>query len=169
MTETVTSLPSRPLTKSEVVSIGDTAREYCIRPESDEAYIITVVGDKGIYALGFDEDKQQWVKFHQTDEEYTDEGFEILEAKVGSWAQLQYGDRLDEGELRMAGPRDPVPETEEEPDRPPEVEQGLEPEYNCPDCGYYKTGLTTSPQSYLEHLREVHHYTNEEAHEILHQ
>jgi len=31
---------------------------------------------------------------------------------------------------------------------------GLEPEYDCPDCGFHESGLTKSPQDYLQHLQK---------------
>lgn len=55
-----------------------------------------------------------------------------------------------------------------EKDPPQEVEQGLEPEYDCPDCEYYKTGLTTGPHTFLDHLQEEHGYSESEASSILH-
>lgn len=60
-----------------------------------------------------------------------------------------------------------VGSTDGENDRPWEVEQGLEPEYDCPDCEYYKTGLTTGPHSFLDHLQEEHDYSQSEAHEVM--
>lgn len=53
-------------------------------------------------------------------------------------------------------------------DRPWEVEQGLEPEYDCPECDYYKTGLTTGPHAFLEHLQEEHGYSKSGASDVLH-
>mgnify|MGYP000070736987 CR=1 FL=1 len=161
----VSSLPSRPLTKSEVISMDDKAREYCIRPESDEAYIICFIGESEIHALGFDSESEQWVQFFSTGTDYSDEAFEEYEEQIYSWARQQYEARLDSGELQMSGPSDPP--TDEKNERPSEVENGLEPEYDCPDCGYYETGLTISPQTFLDHLEMEHDYTRSEAHEIL--
>lgn len=66
---------------------------------------------------------------------------------------------------------EPEPNTETSPPEPEEkpdvVEMGLEPEYNCPECDYYNTGVSTSPHSFLDHLRDEHGYTSEEAHEVL--
>lgn len=55
-----------------------------------------------------------------------------------------------------------------EKDRPWEVEQGLEPEYDCPECDYYKTGLSTGPHAFLDHLQEEHGYSKSEASGVLH-
>lgn len=52
MAKSVGSLPSRPLTKSEVLSMKE-AREYCIRPESDEAFVLSLLSDTQVHALGF--------------------------------------------------------------------------------------------------------------------
>jgi DNA-directed RNA polymerase subunit RPC12/RpoP len=53
-------------------------------------------------------------------------------------------------------------------DRPWEVKQGLEPEYDCPECGYYKTGLTVGPHAFLNHLQDEHGYSKSEASDVLH-
>jgi len=166
MSETVDSLPSRPLTKREVLSMEDQAREYCIRPESDEAFIISFIGDDGIHALGFDVDAEEWIQFYSTDTEYSDEAFDEFEDAIYDWAKSQYGERLGVGDLEMVGPSDPSIEGGDS-EKPEEVEMGLEPEYDCPDCDYYKTGVTTSPQSFLEHLRNEHGYSDSESMEIL--
>lgn len=50
---------------------------------------------------------------------------------------------------------------------PWEVEQGLEPEYDCPDCEYCKTGLSTGPHEFLDHLQDEHGYSKGEAFDIL--
>jgi hypothetical protein len=48
------------------------------------------------------------------------------------------------------------------------VEQGLEAEYDCPDCDFYKTSISTSMEEYLQHLQNEHGYTVSEACDILH-
>ncbi len=45
-----------------------------------------------------------------------------------------------------------------------EVEQGLEPGYDCPNFDYSKTGVTTSPHAFLDHLCDEHGYSDSEAH-----
>lgn len=52
-------------------------------------------------------------------------------------------------------------------ERPWEVEAGLEPEYDCPDCDYYKTGLSTGGHAFLDHLKDEHGYSSGEAFEIM--
>lgn len=166
MASSVSSLPQRPLTKAEVLNMGDRAREYCIRPDSDEAYVISLIGQDSVHALGYTDDTESWVQIHRTDIEYSDEAFEAFEDAIYDWAEGEYGSRIEAGELRMVGPDDP-PLEESNPERPQEVEMGLEPEYDCPDCDYYKTGLTTSPHAFLDHLTETHDYTRSEADTIL--
>lgn len=51
--------------------------------------------------------------------------------------------------------------------QPEEVEMGLEPGYNCPECDYSKSGISTGPHAFLDHLRDEHGYSNEEAHRVL--
>jgi len=38
--------------------------------------------------------------------------------------------------------------------------------YDCPDCGYHRTGVTTSPQDFHRHLTDEHDYTTAEARRI---
>ncbi|WP_265109609.1 hypothetical protein [Halosolutus halophilus] len=157
MSKLLSSLPSRPLKKSEVLSMSDKAREYCIRPESNEAFVISFLGENQVHALGFDEDAEQWVQFHTTDMAYSEESAQALDDAINRWTKSQYGERIDDGDLYMAGLDDP----------PVEVQMGLEPEYDCPDCSFYETGTTTRPQTFLNHLREDHDYSSSEAHAIL--
>lgn len=166
MTETVDALPDRPLTKREVLSMEDRAREFCIRPETDEAFVISFMGDDGIHAVGFDEGAGGWVRFYTADMDYSDEAFDQFVDEINGWADEQFGDRLASGELKMSGPDDP-PVDDSEPDRPREVEQGLEAEYDCPDCDYYQTGLSTGPHAFLDHLQDEHGYSKSEAFDIL--
>lgn len=51
---------------------------------------------------------------------------------------------------------------------PPMDEHDLEATYDCPDCGYYQSGATTSPYDYQDHLTEEHGYTDSEARRIRH-
>ncbi len=172
MPTTVSSMPDRPLSKREVLGMSD-AREYCIDPDAEKAYIITLLGDEQAHALGLDPDAGEWVQFESERIENSDaESIDAFEDAIYEWADENYGDRLgDDGDLKMAGPDDPPADPEDEGDGerevPWEVEQGLEPEYDCPDCEYYKTGLTTAPQSFLDHLEDEHGYSRSEAHEIL--
>ena len=86
----------------------DDAREYCIRPKSDEAFVISLLGDEQVHALGFDTDAEQWVQIYSTGMEYSDEAFDEFEEEIYSWAEAQYGNRLgEEGDLKMSGPSDP--------------------------------------------------------------
>ena len=38
-----------------------------------------------------------------------------------------------------------MPDQRKKHRRPKAVEDGLEPEYDCPECAYYETGLTAAP------------------------
>lgn len=137
MTETIASMPSRPLRKSEVLANADDMREYCVNPTTEEAYVVVLLGEDRVHALGFDEAADGWVSFYTEQiSNTTEEAMDALEAAIYEWAETEFGNRLEEGELRMVGPDDP----------PTEVQQGLEPEYNCPECDYYETGLSTGPR-----------------------
>lgn len=168
MATTVSSLPDRPLSKREVLDME--AREYCIDPDAEKAYAIVLLGNEQVHALGYDADAGEWVQFETEEfENSDDEHMDAFETSIYEWTDDHYGDRLgDDGDLKMVGPDDPSANTDDaETEVPREVEMGLEPEYDCPDCEYYKTGLTTAPQSFLDHLEEGHGYSRSEAHEIL--
>lgn len=84
------------------------AREYCIRPESDEAFVLSLLSDTQVHALGFDTDAEQWTRIYSTEMEYSDEAFDAFEEEIYTWTEIQYGARLnDDGDLKMAGPSDP--------------------------------------------------------------
>jgi hypothetical protein len=146
--------------------MGDRAREFCVRPETDEAFVISLIGNEGIHALGFDTDVEEWIQFSTADMEYSDEAADQFFDEINQWAESQFDSRLQSGELRMVGPDDP-PLEDNGSERPKEVEKGLEAEYDCPDCDYYQTGTTTGPHSFLDHLKEEHGYSDTEAMEIL--
>jgi hypothetical protein len=167
MPTTVSSMPSRPLTKREVLGMDD-AREYCIDPDADEAYVLMLLGDEHVHALGLDPESDEWVRFESERVENSDEShIDAFEDAIYDWADEHYGDRLGDGDLKMAGPDDPPADPGDGDDVPWEVEQGLEPEYDCPDCDYYKTGLSTGPNAFLDHLQDEHGYSRGKAHEIM--
>lgn len=109
------------------------AREYCIRPESDEAFVISFLGDEGVHGLGYEEDSGDWVKFYSTDMDHSDGAFDGFEDSIYEWAESQYGDRLESGDLRMVGPDDPsIEDDQSETPKEESSGDGLEPEYDCP-------------------------------------
>lgn len=164
MVQTVSSLPPRPLSKREVLGMED-AREYCIDPTAEEAYIIMLFGQSQAHALSYDADAEGWVQFESEQIENSDEAsIDTFEDSIYEWADEKYGDRIGD-DLKMAGPDDPPADPDDEDER--EVEMGLEAEFDRPDCDYYKTSMTTAPQSFLDHLEEEHGYSRGEANEIL--
>jgi len=78
--------------------------------------------------------------------------------------------RLHNCEAEEEPEPEPEPSTEEnhsEDDPTWADEMALEPGYDCPECDFYKTGATISPQTFLNHLRDKHGYTSTEAHQVL--
>lgn len=168
-TTTVSSIPPRPLSKADVLDM-DGAREYCIDPDAEIAYAIILLGREQVHALGYDSDAEAWVQVEtELRENDDDQHAAAFEATLAKWVEAEYGDRLgDDGDLKMVPLGDPDDaDAESERDVPREVEMGLEPEYDCPDCEYYKTGLTTGPHAFLDHLETEHGYSRGEAFEIL--
>lgn len=169
MAKSLSSLPGRPLSKSEVLSM-DGAREYCIDPDAEEAYSIVLLGDEQVHALGLDPDDSKWVQLEtELVENSDDEHANAFENAIVEWVETNYGDRLgDDRDLKLVPFGDGTDDEAGNAEVPREVEMGLEPEYDCPDCDYYKTGLTTAPQSFLEHLQDEHDYSHSEAFDIFH-
>lgn len=116
MTVSVPSLPPRPLTKAEILEAEDNAREYCIDLLEEVAYIFTYIGEENVYALGFDDNDEEWVVISDSDIEYSDEAVKEFEEKIYTWAETHYGDELEEGTLVMSGPVDPSIHERYEPD-----------------------------------------------------
>jgi len=164
--ETVSSLPSRPLERLELMSMED-ASEYCVRPASEEVYVIALIGENQVHGLGYDDEVDGWVQFESVPMEYSEEAADEFEESIDEWVESMYATELEAGDLVMVG-GEGVSEESDEEGVPWEVEQGLEPEYDCPDCEYYKTGVTTSPHAFLDHLQAEHGYSESEASEILH-
>lgn len=165
MAKTVSSLPNRPLSKAEVLGM-DGAREYCIDPDAETAYAIILLGNSELHALGLDPDADAWVQFETEKIEHSDdEHADAFEAAVIEWSESHYGDRLDD-DLKLVALGNPD-DADGQTEVPSEVEMGLEPEYDCPDCEYYATGVTTSPHAFLDHLQDEHDYSRSEAFDIL--
>ena len=167
-TTIMSSMPDRPLTKTEVLDMD--ARAYCIDPDADEAYVIVLFGETQVHALGYAAAAGGWVQFESEPIENSDtDTIDAFEDVVVRWTDDHYAERLgDGGDLKISGEGDST-ETDatEEREVPWEVEQGLEAEYDCPDCEYYTTGLSTGPHAFLDHLEDEHGYSRSEAHEIL--
>ena len=83
------------------------------------------------------------------------DGFETL-------TKLRLHECPEGGPNETPGP-ELVSDRETEKERPWEVEQNLEPEYDCPECEYYKTGLTTGPHAFLDHMQDEHGYSRSAA------
>jgi hypothetical protein len=148
------------------------AREYSVRLESDDVYAMALIGKKQVHGLGYDDDAGGWVQFESVAMEYSDEAANKFEATIEEWVKSTYGGKLERGDLVMIGAADVAEKSSEatgegEKEVPWEVEQGLEPEYDCPDCDYYETGLSSGPHAFLDHLQEDHGYSQSEAFDIL--
>lgn len=161
MPETVSTLPDSPLELDEVIRMDETY-EYALLSETDEVVAILLLGKEKAHALGYDEDAGGWVRIEDAGIDEQEEGHERIEDAIDDWTATNYGDELASGDLEMV-----TPGQRKKHRRPKAVEEGLEPEYDCPECDYYETGLTAAPQEFLDHLREEHDYSSEEAHAVL--
>jgi len=117
MSETVSSLPSRPLTERELQSLDD-ATAYCRDPDTGEAYIIVYISENSVSALGYEDRRDGWVQFHSRDTEFSEEAAQNLDDEIKGWTQARYGRQIDAGDLRMTGPYDPTPERDEAKEMP---------------------------------------------------
>ncbi|WP_232700809.1 hypothetical protein [Halobacterium wangiae] len=167
MTDTVASMPGRPL-KYHTVRDSDDFLGYAIREETREILALVVFSSDTAHALGYDEEAGGWEKIGDAPAtpDTTEEDIHALDETVGEWVLEVYEEERLSGDVQMMiGEEAP----DQEKQRPKEVEQGLEPEYDCPedDCDWYATGLSTSPHAFLDHLREEHGYSDSEAHEVL--
>lgn len=89
------SLPARPLTTVEVEALDDqitAAAAYSGRPELDQVYAIAFITQKRGYALGFDEDTEQWVVIEEVDARGS-ESTELIDTGINEWIDEKYGDR----------------------------------------------------------------------------
>lgn len=164
------SFPDRPLRRAEVESLGENDRVdgifpiYGDRPgEHDNAHgLVIKLGEKAI-AAAYDD---PWERL-ETREVSAGEGIAWDEQEVLSKLQDVIIDQIGES---GAGSREQFENRQgddSESEQPWEVEQGLEPGYNCPDCEYSKSGLTVSPHDFLDHLQNKHGYSQSEAFDIM--
>ncbi|SDL09372.1 hypothetical protein [Natronorubrum texcoconense] len=161
MSKTVSKLPDSPLDLEEVIRMDETY-EYCLFSDANEVVAILILGNEKAHALGYDEEAGGWVVVQSEPIESQAEGHERIEDAIDDWAVSNYGDELASGELEMV-----TPGQRKKNHRPKAVEEGFELEYDCPECDFYKTGLTAAPQEFLNHLRNEHDYSSEEAHDVL--
>lgn len=157
MAQTVSNLPDNPLDLDEVIRMDETY-EYCLLSEVDEVVAVLLLGNEKAHALGFSDDAGGWVLIQSEPIDSQAKSHEQIEDAIDEWAMSNYGDELASGELEMV-----TPGQRKKHRRPEEVEMGLEPEYDCPECDYYRTGITTSPHTFLDHLRDEHDYSDDEA------
>lgn len=158
----LSAIPPEPLGLDTVIAMDDT-HEFAMRSESKEILSIVVFSDDHAHALGYEPAADGWVEIERGPAyAETEEDVDQVVTAIEEWLAATYPEEYEEGHVEMISKGQ-----QKKHRRPKEVEMGLEPEYDCPDCDYYKTGLTTSPHGYLEHLQEEHGYSSSEAHEIL--
>lgn len=162
MANTLDSMPDHPLELESVLSMDDTY-EWVMRQETDEVLAVVLFKNGNAHALGFDVDNGGWVHIATGNAtEATEEEVREVEDAVKDWVRTTYIDEFKDGSVSI------VSAGEREKNRKPfEVRRGLEPEYDCPDCDYYATGVTTSAHSYMDHLQDEHGYSRDEALDVL--
>lgn len=159
---TLSSIPDRPLDLDTVIAMDDT-HEFAMRSEPKEILSIIVFSDDHAHALGYDPDDDGWVEIERGPAyAETEDDVEQVTTAIEDWLAATYPEEYEAGDVEMVSKGQ-----QKKHRRPKEVEMGLEPEYDCPDCDYYKTGLTTGPHDFLNHLQEEHDYSSSEAHEVM--
>jgi len=93
MSETVSSLPSRPLTERELQSLDD-ATAYCRDPDTGEAYIIVYISENSVSALGYEDRRDGWVQFHSRDTEFSEEALRTSTTKSRGGRRLGTAGKL---------------------------------------------------------------------------
>lgn len=46
-------------------------------------------------------------------------------------------------------------------------EEGVDPRFDCPDCSYARTGMSTSRHAFKRHLYTEHEYSVEDVRRLL--
>lgn len=159
---TVGSLPGEPLSLNTVIGMSDT-HELAMRSDTSEILAIILFSDDHAHALGYEPENEGWVQIERGPAyaETTEDVEQVTEA-IEEWLESTYPEEYAADDVEMVSK-----DQQRKHRRPPEVEQGLEPEYDCPECDYYKTGLTTGPHAFLDHLQDEHDYSSEEAHKAM--
>jgi len=162
MTDTLSSIPAEPLDLDTVLAMEETY-EYAVDDDTGDVVAMLLLRDKGAFVVGYDPTAAGWIEVATGPSDATNEEIDEVEAELEAWIESTYADR-DDFAVSMTSPGQ-----RKKNRRPKEVEMGLEPEFDCPDCDYYKTGLSVSPHDYQTHLEEEHGYTEAEAIEIRHE
>lgn len=89
--QSIESLPSRPLSTTEVESL-DGAAPYSGQPLLDRIFAIMLVTDELTYALGFDEDQESWVVIERADNDLGGEATEQIDTAINEWVEDTYGE-----------------------------------------------------------------------------
>jgi hypothetical protein len=96
---TITRLPSRPLRREDIVALDDElqAVPYGGIPEAEEVqvYAFKMATKDTAYALGFDDDLEQWQHLATADASDLDAADEQLDAVLDDWVQDNYGGRFE--------------------------------------------------------------------------
>lgn len=160
--EPLSALPDRPLTKQELMQL-DEAGAYSIRRSSDRAYAIVFIGSEQVYGLGYDADRERWFDVKSVPLPHSAKKAQRLKQAMFDWMELTYPSAVETGKIEHL-------ERDDSHDNNPSVAVTMGPgaEFDCPECEWFRTGRTTSPQTFTDHLEDEHGYTTAEAHEALH-
>lgn len=156
-TEPLSALPDRPLKKQELREL-DSAGPYSIRRHSDEAYAIVIVGDEQVHGLGYDDDRERWFDVKSVPLPYSAEKAGRLKRATLEWVELTYPSAVENGDIEHLGRDDGHGD-----DPSITVTMGPGAEYDCPECEWFRTGRTTGPEAFFDHLESEHGYTSAQA------
>lgn len=157
MPSTINSMPDGPMELSTVKRMKETYEYAVAEEDSEEVVAVLMLREENVYGLGFHPDEGGWVRIVAGDRVAEEEEMDRVEDAIEGWVEHAHGEST-----RIVSPGERSKNR-----RPWEVEQGLEPEYDCPDCPFYGTGLSMGPHAFLDHLKDEHGYSNEEAFQIM--
>jgi hypothetical protein len=141
----------------------DGAGAYSVRRSSEEAYAIVFIGSEQVHGLGYDEDRDRWFDVKSVALPYSAERAERLRRAMFDWVELTYPSAVDAGEIEHL-------ERDDGHDHDDSIAVSMGPgaEFDCPECEWFRTGRTTSPRTFTDHLEDQHGYTTAQAREALH-
>lgn len=100
MKELLSVVPERPLTREEVMKISDQdSVDWGAAPATDEAgnvFTFILVFPEKAYALGFNDDKQQWGVISKVNRKGRRGEAKELDSAIQEWADEHYGEKSDQ-------------------------------------------------------------------------
>lgn len=99
MSDVVDALPDKPLSEPDLVALNNSDALNGVAPYggpsgADRVYAVMAITDERVYALGYEEDEETWVRIAAFDTDADNVTGKVDEA-VNEWVEATYPDAYD--------------------------------------------------------------------------